>query len=143
MPALPGIPGFIAFAAVKFGGYCLGGMALRKLQPTITATATWIAGARTGLGVLIGPPLTIGLTWAGALLFPHLNDNSALFGVYGLVFAVRVLIWALIINHYVDQFDFQTSKLWGYSALGAVWSCLLDLPGIELAIISPGQIPIC
>jgi hypothetical protein len=28
-------------------------------------------------------------------------------------------------------------------ALGAVWSCLLDLPGVGLAFISPGWIPIC
>jgi hypothetical protein len=77
--------------------------------------------------------------WALAMLFPHATDSFAILGVY----ALRVLIWALVIHHFVDEFDFSQSKLWGFSALGAVWSCLLDLVGLGLAIISPGQIPIC
>lgn len=144
MPSFPGIPGFIAFAGVKFGGYCLAGMALRKLRPTVTASAATIAGARTGLGILIGPPLTFVLALAIDRLFPQTpNDNFLIFAVYVLVFVLRIFIWALIVYHFVDELDFQESKLWRLSALGAVWSCLLDLPGIGLAIISPGQIPIC
>jgi len=143
VPAFPGIPGFIAFAGVKFGGYCLAGLALRKLRPTVTASAVRIAAARTGLGILIGLPLTFGLTLAIAKLFPETNDNFTISAVYALVFALRTLIWALVIYHFVDELDFQESKLWGLSAIGAVWSCLLDLPGLGLAIISPGQIPIC
>jgi hypothetical protein len=49
----PGPVGFAAFVGVKFGGYVLAGMALKKLQPTITSSALKIAAARTGLGVLL------------------------------------------------------------------------------------------
>jgi hypothetical protein len=100
-----------------------------------------IAATRTGLGILIGPPLTIGL--ALALEKFNLPDSQFNVGVYLLLYVLRVLVWALVINHFVDEIDFFEPKLWGYSALGAVWSCLLDLPGYALAIISPGQIPIC
>ncbi len=40
---LPGPAGFAVFAAVKFGGYLLAGMTLRKLQPAITAGVMKIA----------------------------------------------------------------------------------------------------
>jgi hypothetical protein len=75
VPALPGIPGFIAFAGVKFGGYYLAGLALRKWQRAVTASALGIAAPRTGFGVLIGPPLTIGLAYGLAKFFPQFNSD--------------------------------------------------------------------
>ncbi len=141
--SFPGIPGLVAFAGVKFGGYYLAGLTLKKWRSTITASALRIAGARTGLGILIGPPLTIGLTYALANLFPKTNEDIPIFGMYAFIYVLRILVWALVINHFVDEIGFVDSKLWGYAALGALWSCILDLPGFGLAIITPGQIPIC
>jgi hypothetical protein len=141
---VPGIPGFIAFAGVKFGGYYLAGLALKKWQPAVTAGALKIAGARTGLGILIGPPLTIGLAYAMAHFFPQMNSDFLIFSsIYAFIYALRVLVWALVIYVFTRQLVLPRFKLWTYAALGAVWSCLLDLPGFGLAVISPGQVPFC
>jgi hypothetical protein len=141
--AIPGLPGLAAFAGVKFGGYVLAGIALRKLQPAITASAVKIAAARTGLGILLGPPVSI----AAVATFEHFRSpasgDSSLLALYPFLFALRVLIWALVIFIFTKQSRLPESKLWSYASGGALWSCLLDLPGLGLAVISPGQIPIC
>jgi hypothetical protein len=118
-------------------------MTLRKLQPAIRASAVKIAATRTGLGILIGPPLTIGLAYAMASVFSETPAGFQIYGLYRFLSALRVLVWALIIYLFMKQIGFCRSKLWTYAALGAVWSCLLDLPGFGLAIISPGQVPFC
>jgi hypothetical protein len=140
----PGIPGFVAFAGVKFGGYCLAGVALKKLQPTISASVAKIAGARTGLGILIGLPVMIGSSWALANAFPRSSqEDFPNYAIYGVVYILRILIWALVINIFTKQIGLPKLKLWSYAAMGALWSCFLDLPGFGLAIIAPGKIPIC
>jgi len=145
MPGVvPGIPGWIAFAGVKFSGYCLAGLALKKIQPAITAGVARIAVTRTGLGILIGPPLTYGLAYAMAKLFPASNLNGSLVWLmYAFVYALRVLVWTFVIYLFTKQIELPKSKLCSYAAIGAVWSCILDVPGIALAIITPGQIPFC
>ena len=137
------LPGWIAFAGVKFGGYYLAGKTLRKLQPTTTASAVRIAATRVGLGVLLGPPVTIGLTFALTRIFPQTNEKFPVIPVYTFIYVVRVLIWAFMIYHFVDELDWLQTKLWKFSMLGALWSCLLDLPGVGLALVSPMRIPIC
>jgi hypothetical protein len=144
----PGIPGFVAFAGIKFGGYYLAGLTFKKWQPAVTASALKIATTRTGLGVLIGPPLTIAMVLAADHFFSHPNaaSNSDAFltvGAVAFVYVLRVLIWALVIYLFTKSFQLPRSTFWKYAALGAVWSCLLDLPGFGLALIAPGQIPVC
>jgi hypothetical protein len=139
----PGVPGFIAFAGVKFGGYVLAGMALKKLQPAVTASAVKIAATRTGLGILLGPPITMAMALGVGALFPKADSLAVPIGIFAFVFGLRVLIWSLVIHIFSKQFDLPRPTFWKYAALGAVWSYLLDLPGFGLALISPGQIPIC
>ncbi len=141
--AIPGLPGLAAFAGIKFGGYLLAGLALTKVQPAVTASVVKIAATRTGLGILLGPPVTI----AAIAILEHFNspasDKSFLLFLYPFLFALRVLIWALVIFIFTKQSRLPAPKFWAYACAGALWSCLLDLPGLELAMISPGQIPIC
>jgi hypothetical protein len=140
----PGVPGLVAFAGVKFGGYCLAGIALKNLQPAVTASVAKIAGARTGLGILIGPPVMFVMGLALDAVFPQSSQaNLANFCDYALMYVLRILIWALVIHLFTKEMDLSKSKLWSYAALGAVWSCLLDLPGVGLAVVAPGKIPIC
>ena len=142
--SIPGIPGLVAFGGVKFAGYCLAAYALKRAQPVIEASSLKIAAARTGLGVLIGPPLTIGLAFVMAHYFPQVNSDFLIFSsMYAFIYALRVLVWALVIYLFTSQMFLLRFKLWTYAAVGALWSCLLDLPGIGLAVISPGQIPFC
>jgi hypothetical protein len=140
---LPGIPGYIAFAGVKFCGYCLAGVALKKLQPAITASAVKIAGARTGLGILLGPPLMLLGAYTLAHLFPESTSDLPIYGLYVFLFFVRVLVWAFLIFVFTKRAAITRSTLWTYSLGAGIWSCLLDLPGFGLAFISPGQIPFC
>ncbi len=139
----PGPIGYAAFAGVKFGGYVLAGIALRKYQPTITASAVKIAAARTGLGILLGPPIALALI-AMAEHFHWPDDpNAPLWTFYPVLYALRVLIWALLIFLFTRGTTLSANKFWIFALLGALWSCALDLPGFALAIISPGRLVIC
>jgi hypothetical protein len=145
MPAIPGALGFAAFAGVKFTGYLLAGIALKRLHTRITASVINIAAVRTGLGILLGLPVSVG----GLFLFEHLMPKDASTGdmppyaEYFLLACIRALIWALVIWLFTRQTEITDRKLWGLAFIGALWSCLLDLPGILLAVVSPGRIAIC
>jgi len=140
----PGPVGFAAFVGVKFGGYVLAGIALKKLQPAITSSALKIAAARTGLGVVLGPPITLlGGMILGLLLAGVGRDMPTYFGYVFLLWPLRILIWALLLHLFTRRTDFSASRLWSYAALGAAWSCLLDWPGFKLAMVAPGKIPVC
>ncbi len=142
MPGFPGPLGFTAFAAVKFGGYMLAGLALKKFYPVIR-DATWkIAGSRLLLGIFVGLAVFFaGVSIANA--FPRLSDNVSPYAVYaGLVF-LRIIVWSLIIRIFAGSQSSQPGKWLGLSAAGAAWSTLLDVPAIALAIVSPGAVPIC
>ena len=141
---LPGPAGLAAFVGIKFGGYALAGLALKKLQPSITSTAVKIAAVRTGLGVVLGPPITLlGGVVLGVLFASVKTDTPGVYFVYALLLPVRILVWALVVYMFTRRTDLSASKLWGYAAIGAVWSCLLDWPGFKLAMVTPGKIPLC
>jgi hypothetical protein len=139
----PGPVGFAAFVGVKFGGYALAGMALKKLQPTITSSALKIAAARTGLGVLLGPPITLLGGMILGLLFAGVRGGVPTYFAYAFLWPLRIFIWALVLYIFTRRIDLSASRFWGYAALGALWSCLLDWPGFELAMVAPGKIPVC
>ena len=137
---VPGIPGLIAFAGVKFGGYVLAAEVLKKAQPAVTASRLKIAGARTGLGILIGPPIMIGLAWG----LSNLKSDSSLTVTFFLtLFVLSFLGWALAIHLFTRSLGLRRSDLWRYSVFGAVWSCLLDVLGVALAFVAPGRVPFC
>jgi hypothetical protein len=139
----PGPLGFAAFVGVKFGGYALAGIALKKLQPTITASAVKIAATRTGLGILLGPPMTLLGGFLLSLLLRDRTSDVPFYGAYGLLVPVRILVWALVVFIFARRSGISRQALWGFAAVGAVWSCMLDWPGFKLAVIAPGQIPVC
>jgi|HubBroStandDraft_6_1064221.scaffolds.fasta_scaffold339534_1 hypothetical protein len=143
MPGFPGPAGLAVFVGIKFSGYCLAGVALKKLQPTITASAAAIAATRTGLGVVLGPLMTLLGVFIAGLLFPNLRSDGSIYWVYLLLLPVRVLVWAFIISIFTKRFSITRSSIWIYAVWGAVWSCLLDWPAFKLAAIAPGQIPVC
>ena len=140
---IPGIPGVIAFAGVKFGGYYLAGMTLRKWIPAMEASALKIAGWRTGLGIAIGLPLTFGLVGIVTDANPSSTSSWPLVGVYGFVLALRILIWAGLIHTFARETGLRKAMLWSYAVLGGAWSSFLDVAGIAFAFITPGQVPFC
>jgi hypothetical protein len=138
--AFPGPLGFAAFAGVKFGGYVLAGMVLRKLYPAIAAGAARIAAVRTGLGVILGPAFVIGL----AAVADHFKWSSdTFFAPYAALLLIRVLIWSIVIWIFLRNTAEPRRYLWVNAGAGALWSCLLDLPAVFLLAIAPGKIPIC
>jgi len=142
--SIPGLPGLAAFTAVKFGGYLIAGLALKKLQPRLGAGALKIAATRTALGLVLGPVVSIGFL----ALLDRFNHQSGLMELsiatrYLLVGVFRIFIWALVIFLFTRRTEISVGKLWTLALAGAVWSCLLDVPGIALAWITPGRIPIC
>jgi hypothetical protein len=137
---LPGPAGFAAFAGVKFGGYVLAGIVLRKLYPSIAAGAAKIAALRTGLGILLGPVLLLAL--AALANAEHWDVNSNILS-YGALVCIRVLVWAVVIWCFLRNTTESRRYLWVNASAGAVWSCLLDLPAFFLLEIAPGRIPIC
>jgi hypothetical protein len=138
----PGPVGFAAFVGVKFGGYALAGIALKKLQPTISSGALRIAAVRTGLGVVLGPPITLLGGMILGLLFAGVSSVVPTYFAYVFLWPLRILIWALVLYIFTRGIDLSVAKFWSYAALGALWSCLLDWPGFKLAMVAPGKIPI-
>jgi hypothetical protein len=140
---IPGSMGFAAFAGVKFGGYILVGLALKKLQPAVTANVYKIAAVKTGLGVVIGPFFVL----EGLFVANHFNVDprstlpDPLF--YPILVAMRFFVWLLVISIFAKAANLGARTLSLYALGGAVWSCLLDLPGIALAFVSPGKISFC
>jgi hypothetical protein len=142
--AIPGFLGVAAFAGIKFTGYCLAATTLKKLHPTVTAGAAKIAAVRTGLGLLLGPPVSLFGGFAMGLLLPNMaKSDASLYLLYVFLGVMRVLVWALVIFIFTKRTDLSKSQLWTYAFVGAVWSCLLDWPGFKLAMIAPGRIPVC
>ena len=136
----PGPAGFAAFAAVKFVGYMAAGLVLRKLYPSIVAGIVKIAAVRTGLGILLGPPVLVGL--AGMAALAGWNSDSNLWP-YMVLICIRVLIWSFVIWILIRKTAEARTYLWVNAVAGAVWSSLLDLPAVFLLAIAPGRIPIC
>jgi len=137
---LPGPLGLMVFVLVKFGGYFLAGLVLKKAYPGILAGAVKIAAVRTGVGLLLGFCF-----WFLTLMY---LGSSTLFNrspwiSYVWLIGLRIVIWALVMSLFVRKAEGGTAKFLLFSALGALWSSLLDVPGIALAVVSPGHIPIC
>jgi hypothetical protein len=139
----PGPVGVAVFVGVKFGGYLLAGIALKKLQPAIHASALKIAGARTALGILLGPPMTLLGAFLMGFAVPESSSGVPTYGAYAFLVLARVLVWAFIIFVFTKRSQTAQSAIWTYALAGAAWSCLLDVPGFGLAMISPGKIVVC
>jgi hypothetical protein len=147
---LPGFLGVAAFGGIKFVGYSLAVSGLKKIEPAITSSTAKIATVRTGLGFILGPLATISLGFLISLVFSVLfgpssssKSNSALLYLYPLLFAVRIMVWALVLFLFTIKAPLPASRFWLYAVLGAVVSCLLDWPGYALAIAAPGQVSFC
>src|SRR5262249_30659913 len=113
--SIPGPVGFAAFAVVKFGGYVLAGFALKKAQPLVNASAARIAAVRTGLGIVIGPLLTIGALALAEHLFPDPRANPVDQLVYPYLVVMRFFVWMLVIFLFTRHLSLSGSKLALYS----------------------------
>jgi hypothetical protein len=147
---LPGFLGVAAFAGIKFVGYSLAVSGLKKFEPAIVSSATKIAAVRTGLGVVLGPLATLLILFLIGLIFFRSSNLSAspnspfqMPALYGLLFVVRIFVWAFVLFLFTNKAPLPRSSFWLYALLGAMVSSLLDWPGYALAIAAPGKIVFC
>lgn len=140
---IPGPLGVLAFAGIKFVGYSLAISAVKRFEPTIVASATKIAAARTGLGFALGPPATLVGLFLSSVVFRFGYSPFQNVVTYGFLFIARIFIWALLFFLFTRKAPLRSSDLWLYSLLGAMVSSLLDLPGYALATHAPGQLVFC
>jgi hypothetical protein len=147
---IPGILGVAAFGGIKFVGYSLAVSGLKKFEPAIATSSTKIAAVRTGLGVVLGPLATLLVMFLIGLIFFRSAQTSAspdssfqMLAAYGILFMVRIFVWALVLFLFTVKSPLPRSSFWLYSLLGAIVSSLLDWPGYALAIAAPGKIVFC
>jgi hypothetical protein len=141
MGLLPGPLSAAVFAGIKFAGYALAGIALKKVEPAITTSVLKVAILRTGMGIVFGIPTMFIAVLAVSQLFKGSEENGVL--MYSILLVARILIWAFLLYVVSKSHEISRRKMWGLALAGAIWSCLLDFPGYKLALIMPGQIPIC
>jgi hypothetical protein len=147
---IPGVLGVVAFGGIKFFGYSLAVSGLKKFEPAIVSSATKIAAVRTGLGVVLGPLATLLILFLIGLIFFRSSNLSAspnspfqMPALYGLLFIVRIFVWAFVLFLFTNKAPLPRSSFWLYALLGAMVSSLLDWPGYALAIAAPGKIVFC
>ena len=147
---IPGGLGLAAFAGIKFVGYSLALSALKKREPTITARPMTIAAVRTVLGAILGPLATMLILFLIGLVIIHpdappgwVSWSLDLPAIYGMLFVIRICVWALVLFHFTTTAPLSKSRLWLYAFAGAIVSTLLDWPGYALALAAPGKIAFC
>jgi len=139
----PGPVGVAVFAGIKFTGYLFAAKALKALQPAITAGAAKIAGTRTGLGLLLGPPFTFLIGFGTSSFFVRFAPHNSFYAFYASLVIARILIWAAVIYLFARKSGLAARRIWAYALAGAVWSSILDVPGYGLAVLAPGRVVIC
>jgi hypothetical protein len=141
--------GVVAFGGIKFVGYSVALSGLKKVEPAIAASSTKIAAVRTGLGVILGPLATLLVVFLIGLIFFRSGNSSSpdspfqMPAIYGLLFIVRIFVWAFVLFLFTNKAPLPRSSFWLYALLGAMVSSLLDWPGYALAIAAPGKIVFC
>jgi len=125
--------GVIAFACAKFGGYFLAFRFLKRIHPTIQASALVMAGTRTVLGLIVG----------GALYFGWNAPSREALPYYLLLTLLRLFIWGAIIHYFIGKANVARGRTWLYTLGGVLLSSLMDIPAAFFAFLVPGGVLFC
>jgi hypothetical protein len=144
MPGGPAPLGFAYFAAVKFAGYTCAAWALNRSYQTKESSVWKVGAARTALGLAAGAAYGGLFIWLvkGVGVLGNSSDSAAFLYFGGLV-PIRLVEWSLIIWYFYQRGRPNHALLLRNSALGMLWSYVLDAIGIFAAIVAPGGIWIC
>ena len=131
------IAGYVAFSAVKLGGYSLAAWRLNRKYPDSKHNFALVGAARTGIGMVMGTALVF-LAWQ-FIVFGGMIGVGAYF--LGLI-PVRLFEWWLLILLFYDRHRQTKPKDWHYARLGTAWSFLLDVPAL-VGLFATGGFWIC
>jgi len=143
MPAGPTPFGFAYFAGVKFAGYTCAAWALNRTYHSKETSIWKVGGARTALGLATGAAYG-GLFFLMVNSFHFLNnsDYNGVLYLGGLI-PIRLLEWSLLIRYFYQRGSPNRVLLLRNSALGIIWSFVLDAIGIYAVFVTPGGAWIC
>jgi hypothetical protein len=135
---------FASFACVKFAGYVAAASAL-NLSYRSKENSVWKVGAaRTALGLVAGAAYGGVFIWLMTSVAAHGDDSARPFILYfgGLV-PVRLAEWSLIIWYFYQRAKPNSFLLLRNSAVGIIWSFVLDAVGVFALSVVPGGRWIC
>ena len=138
MPGGPLPVGIAAFTAVKFSGYTVAAIQLKKSYQRESPNPLLIGGARTALGIGVG----VAYASASAALVSLLGYGSWPLFLLGLV-PVRLAEWFFIILVFFEHPIKNSARAFKLSAVGMAWSFLLDVPALLALFYIPGGFWIC
>ncbi len=142
MPGGPGVVGFVAFTGVKFGGYVVAALALRKAFNS--DSSPWKVGlARTLIGLGAGITFGLAFMFLTESLANKWSTGLSAIAFFGGLIPIRLAEWALLIHIFFDRGLVQRAKDFKYASAGAAWSFLLDAVGVAAALVIPGGIWVC
>jgi hypothetical protein len=142
MPARAGAVGYVAFAGVKFVGYAMAALVLRRAYQS--TRNPWVVGlGRTGIGLIAGA-LFGGIWLLLSMRFENKwPDWMAVSVFFGLLIPIRLGEWCLLIHWFFDRGLRQREMAEKYAMIGSLWSFALDAVGIVAAFVVPGGFWIC
>jgi hypothetical protein len=139
MPGGPSPLGFAYFIGVKFVGYTIAALALKKSYANSTAGTLKVGATRTAIGV--GAGLAYGGLW-------FLSDRASggnyqdIAYMAGLV-PIRLAEWSWLVHLFFDARLEHKNKVIGAVVGGTIWSYCLDAIGIAAAFVIPGGFWVC
>jgi hypothetical protein len=84
-----------------------------------------------------------GSSRGGALVAEKLGATPSVFSFYLGLVPVRLAEWLLIVWFFFEYGSIQPSRLAKYTAIGSVWSYVLDIPAALSILVVPGGAWIC
>ena len=133
------VQGYLAFGAVKFGGYSLAAWYMNRSYPESGAKIPVVGITRTVVGMVFGAVL--GLMVLPLVFMSDFGIASVAVYYLGLV-PVRLLEWWIIILIFYDRQIKMKSKDWTNAGLGTAWSYALDIPAL-VGFLATGGLWIC
>jgi hypothetical protein len=135
--------GVIAFLGLKFVGYILAFVYLKRIQPAVQSGALPMACTRAVLGVIAGGALY----FAWDVLF-YENHRFYKFSHEGLSYylvltLLRVFVWVVTIHFFTRRTGLRRGKVSLYVMGGTLWSSFMDIPAAFFAFLIPGGILFC
>ncbi len=120
--------GYLAFCGVKAVGYTAAATVISRIYDRTDLNSLGVGSARTLIGMATGAAL-FGVMQFHVSLPPIQPPYSQLI-VLGVLSAVRIAEWWLLIWLFYDRYLCVPRQGWIVAVLGVIWSFTLDIPAL-------------